>query len=283
MLVCIGGAVFWFYGRAPAPEPAPVEEAPPPVAEEEREPLPIPPRVDLPSTGTLRVSSGVEGARVYVNGTEVGTVPYEDPDIRAGSHEVKVTKEGYEDYVEIVRIRGGGSADVRASLDALGPSLRITSDVPGATVFLDRDYMGTTPVDIESVEPGEHELTVSADGYDMYAETVNVTEGHRDIQVSFEEQATQLNESVSVIHKHTFGDCNGTLIADSNGIRYATDHKDAFSIPYSALERFEIDYIDKNLNLKIRDGKNYNFTEQSGDADALFVFHRNVQEFMERT
>jgi len=81
VLLCIGGGAYWFYGRAPEPAPAPVEEAPPPVAEEEEEPIPVPPRVDVPSTGTLRVSAGVEGARVYVNGTEVGSVPYEDPDI----------------------------------------------------------------------------------------------------------------------------------------------------------------------------------------------------------
>ena len=30
-----------------------------------------------------------------------------------------------------------------------------TSDVPGATVFMDRNYIGTTPVDIKEVIPGE--------------------------------------------------------------------------------------------------------------------------------
>ena len=228
------------------------------------------------------VTANVDGASVYVNATSVGSVPYEDADIRVGSHEVKVTKDGYVDYVEIVRIRPGGSAELRASLKLLPPSLRIISDVPGATVFLDRNYIGTTPVDIKAVEAGEHQLTVSADGYDMYAETVVVTTGHEDIRVSFEQAASELNESVSVIHKHSFGNCSGTLIADSAGIRYEADHKDAFAIPYGSLQRFEVDYMKKNMNLKVRKGKNYNFTEQSGDSDALFVFHQNVQVFLER-
>ena len=228
------------------------------------------------------VTANLDGASVYVNGTSVGSAPYEDADIRAGSHEVKVTKDGYADYVAIVRVRPGKRAELRASLDLLPPSLRIVSDVPGATVFLDRNYIGTTPVEIKAVEPGEHQLTVSADGYDMYAETLAVTTGHKDIRVSFEQTASELNESVSVIHKHSFGNCNGTLIADSAGIRYQTEHKDAFAIPYGSLERFEVDYIKKNMNIKVRKGKNYNFTEQSGDADALFVFHRNVQTFLER-
>ena len=236
----------------------------------------------MPSTGSLMVTANLDGASVYVNATSVGSAPYEDADIRVGSHEVKVTKEGYVDYVEIVRIRPGKRAELRASLKLLPPSLRIVSDVAGATVFLDRNYVGTTPVDIKAVEPGEHQLTVSADGYDMYTETVSVTTGHKSVRVSFEQAASGLNESVSVIHKHSFGNCTGTLIADSAGVRYQTDHKDAFAAPYASLERFEVDYIKKNMNLKVRKGKNYNFAEQSGDADTLFVFHKNVQAFLER-
>ena len=91
VLIASGGAAYWFFGRAPEPEPEPVAEAPPPVVEE-REPLAIPPKADIPSTGTLRVSAGVDGAIVYVNGTQVGPAPYEDRAIRVGEHEVKVSK-----------------------------------------------------------------------------------------------------------------------------------------------------------------------------------------------
>ena len=278
-LICVGSAGYWFYSRAPEAEPAPEAAPPPPAAEKEAAP---PKARDLPSTGSLTVTAELDGANVYINGTSVGSAPYEDADIRVGSHEVKVTRDGYADYVEIVRVRGGKTTELRVALNLLPPSLRIVSDVEGATVFLDRNYIGTTPVDIKAVEPGEHQLTVSADGYDMYSETVAVTTGHRDIRVSFEQAASELNESVRVIHKHSFGKCSGTLIADSAGLRYLSDHKDAFAIPYTSLERFEVDYIKKNMNLKVRKGKNYNFTEQSGDADALFVFHKKVQAFLER-
>lgn len=283
VLICLAGAGYLFYGNEPEPEPEPVAEAPPPVVEEEEPPPPPPPsRPDLPTTGSLRVSAERPGARVFINGEEVGPAPYEVNDIRVGSHEVKVVKEGFTDYVEIVRIKGGASENVIATLTVLPPSLRVESDVAGATVFLDRNYIGATPVDIKTVEPGEHQLTVSADGYDMYTETVTITTGHKNIRVSFEEAAAELYESVPVFHKHSFGDCDGTLIADATGIRYETDHKDAFAIPFDALERFEVDYIKKNMNLKVRKGRNYNFTETNGDADALFVFHKNVQAFLER-
>jgi hypothetical protein len=158
--------------------------------------------------------------------------------------------------------------------------LRVDSDVPGATVFLDRNYIGTTPVEVTDIEPGKHELTASADGYDMYAETLELSDEPRDVMIRFKQ--VKLDESVAVIHKHTFGQCQGILRATLTHVTYETDHKDGFSVPWAGLERFEVDYIEKNLNIKVRGGKNYNFTSQSGNPDELFVFHQKVTEAREK-
>ena len=40
----------------------------------------------------------------------------------------------------------------------------MTSDVPGAFVFLNRDYVGVTPLDTSEVAPGSYHLKVSAEG-----------------------------------------------------------------------------------------------------------------------
>ncbi|MGH9462224.1 MAG: hypothetical protein ACRD1X_13460, partial [Vicinamibacteria bacterium] len=102
----------------------------------------------------------------------------------------------------------------------------------------------------------------------------------RDLFVRFKE--VRLRESVDVVHKHGLGSCEGQLVANQDGIQYQTDHKDAFVTPFDALESFEIDYTDNNLKLKIRGGRNYNFEEKSGNVDALFVFHRNVDTARKR-
>ena len=276
----IGGA-YWFLNRSsePAPESG-VVEAPPPVIEEEVPPPRKARKADLPAFGSLVVTVNVDSASVYVDDELVGSAPFENSAIHIGMYSVRVSKEGYEDFVEDVRVRPGRKAEIRASLDLLPPSLSVQSDIPGATVFLDRRYKGTTPVTIKDVTAGEHQLTVSADGYEMYAEKVTINAGHRNVRVDFQQTVADFNESIPVVHKHTFGNCTGVLMADANGIRYVTDHKDSFAIPYESLERFEVDYIKKNMNLKVRKGKNFNFTEQSGDADALFLFHRNVQSFL---
>jgi hypothetical protein len=39
-----------------------------------------------------------------------------------------------------------------------------------------------------------------------------------------------------------------------------------------------VDYLKKNLRIKKRGGKQYNFTTKAENADPLFVFHRNVDK-----
>jgi hypothetical protein len=286
VLAVLGAVAFWFLRHAPQPPAAaPSSEAPPPKVEPEvvegPAPAPAPRGEDVAAFGSILISGSVDGASVYLDDELVGETPVTREDVPAGRHRVRVESPGHQPFEKDVRVRPGHRAEVKAMLAILAPSLRIESDVPGATVFLDRNYIGTTPVDIKEVSPGEHQLTVSADGYDMYAETLSVESGHRDVRLSFKN--VTLNESIAVVHKHRMGSCEGTLVADNAGLRYETANKgDAFVAPYAALDQFEIDYIDKNLKVKVRKGKSYNFTDKSGNADALFVFHKNVQAFREK-
>jgi len=155
--------------------------------------------------------------------------------------------------------------------------LRIDSDVPGAMVFLDRKFIGNAPVTAKDVTPGTHRLNVTAEGYESYSEPIEVAVGPADVLVKFKE--IRLKESVDVVHKHAMGSCEGKLLADPQGVRYDTANKDdAFTVKFSEIETFEVDYLKKNLRIKKRGGKQYNFTTKAENADPLFVFHRNVDK-----
>jgi hypothetical protein len=155
--------------------------------------------------------------------------------------------------------------------------LHIDSDVPGAMVFLDRKFIGNAPTTATDLAPGRHQLNASAEGYDGYSDTIEVAAGPADVMVRFKE--IRLNEKVDVVHKHAFGSCEGQLLADPQGIRYETTNKsDAFSMKYAEIETFAVDYLKKNLVIKKRGGKQYNFTTKAENADPLFVFHRNVDK-----
>jgi hypothetical protein len=156
-------------------------------------------------------------------------------------------------------------------------TLHIDSDVPGAFVFLDRQFVGKAPVTADGITPGSHQLNVSAEGYEGYSQALEVAPGPVGVMVRFKE--VRLHETVAVVHKHRFGSCEGKLVATPQGIRYdTTNENDRFMVPFSNLEVFEVNYLDKNLKIKVRDGRTYNFTDKNPNADALFVFHRNVEK-----
>jgi hypothetical protein len=155
--------------------------------------------------------------------------------------------------------------------------LHIDADVPGAMVFIDRKFVGNTPVTAKDVAPGRHQLNLSADGYDGYSDSIEVAVGTSDVMVRFKE--VRLSETVDVVHKHGVGSCEGRLVADPQGVRYDTTNKnDAFTVRFSEIETFEVNYLEKNLRIKKRGGKLYNFTTKAASADPLFVFHRNVDK-----
>jgi hypothetical protein len=155
--------------------------------------------------------------------------------------------------------------------------LHIESDVPGAMVFIDRKFVGNTPVTAKDLTPGRHQINATAEGFDGYAEPLEVAAGPADVLIRFKE--IRLKEAVDVVHKHAMGSCEGRLLADPQGIRYETSNKDdGFSLKFGEIETFEVDYLKKNLRIKKRGGKQYNFTTKAENADPLFVFHRNVDK-----
>lgn len=160
-------------------------------------------------------------------------------------------------------------------------TIRIETDVPGAQVFIDRQFIGASPVTAANIKPGTHLLNVSVEGYDGIAQTIDVEPGPRDIKLRFKE--VRLDLKLGVVHKHRMGSCQGRLLATPQGLRYeTTDKDDAFTASMADLETFQIDYLEKNLKVKLRKGKQFNFTDPEGNADRLFVFHRDVEKARER-
>ncbi|MDP1570882.1 MAG: PEGA domain-containing protein, partial [Vicinamibacterales bacterium] len=155
-------------------------------------------------------------------------------------------------------------------------TLTVESDVPGASVFLDREYIGETPVTVPNLPPGARQLNVSATGFEAIARSVTLEAGAQTVSMRFKE--VRLDQRMPVVHRHGMGSCEGQLIGTLDGLRYETANRnDGFTLAYDALETFEINYLDKNLRVKQRGGRTWNFTERNAEnADALFVFHREV-------
>jgi hypothetical protein len=158
-------------------------------------------------------------------------------------------------------------------------TLSIDSDVPGAQVFIDRVFIGATPVIAPNVKPGTHRLNVSA----RRRRRRNVrrrsgTARHPDQAEGRSPRCHNRGPPSAPM-----GSCRGQLIATPQGLRYETaDKDDGFSVPLQDLEAFQVDYLAKQLKLKLQKGKQYEFSDPDGNADRLFVFHRDVEKARER-
>jgi hypothetical protein len=175
--------------------------------------------------------------------------------------------------------RPPSSAPVAAPSDGGPAVLSVHSDVPGASVFLDREFVGSTPLTLRGLTTGSKQLNVTATGHEGHSSTITLTEGPNRVTVEF--LKVQLDTAVPVIHRHAMGSCQGTLTATTKGLSYATSNKsDAFALTLEEIEEFDVDYLKKNLRIRRREGKTWNFTNDS--ADALFSFHKAVSTAREK-
>jgi hypothetical protein len=155
-------------------------------------------------------------------------------------------------------------------------SLTLESDVPGASVFIDRQFVGNTPLSLDKLQPGTKRVQLTATGFDSVQKTIELNPGPNAVTMRVKEVA--LSARTAVVHKHGIGSCEGTLSATLDGIRYDTANKgDAFTLPFAQVEQFAVDYLTKNLRVKQKGGKTWNFTDKNDNADVLFVFHRDVE------
>ena len=182
------------------------------------------------------------------------------------------------------KAREGSNAEAPATpapaptRSAATPLLRVVGDVAGADVFVDRTFVGKTPFETRDITPGGHQINVSAEGFDGMSRRVDVA-ADAPTEVTFSLKAVVLETVVQVVHKHRLGSCEGALSATPAGLRYApAEGDDAFQAPLAGLEVFAVDYREKVLRLKVKGGKNFNFTTKAANADPLLVFHRDVEK-----
>jgi hypothetical protein len=130
--------------------------------------------------GVIRVLSDAQGARAYLDGTDMGPVPVDIKDVKAGEHIVQVKAPGMQTGEKKVTVAAGSSQIVKFDLNAEGPAdsgtLKVVSMVPEAQVFIDGAAVGKVPVE-KKISAGEHPVVVRLDGYKQFEQKVRVEAG----------------------------------------------------------------------------------------------------------
>jgi uncharacterized membrane protein len=146
--------------------------------------------------GSLDIKSAQEGAEVYVDDRLMGTTPLDEPiaSLTAGPHILRVTKPGYADVNRFVDVIYKRNSTITINLDDATISgliveqvsntgfgtLFVVASQPGVEVRVDGEPKGSTPLDpIEKVEAGQRRLSLRKEGFEPFAEEVEVAAGQR--------------------------------------------------------------------------------------------------------
>ena len=114
--------------------------------------------------GTLTVAPTPAQSAVYVDGVFAGLGVIELPYQVLGPHTVRVTAPGHEPLERTVTLAASGST-LAPALEPLAPRpVTVLTEPPGATLYLDSRYLGTTPLQVAaSARPAR--LLVRLEGY----------------------------------------------------------------------------------------------------------------------
>lgn len=118
-----------------------------------------------PITGSLEVVSTTTGAELFVDGSLVGTIPLAQPLVLpAGKHTVKLAKDGYTQYLDVVAVEAGETAQLAIDLLPVAGVLTVKANVVDARVFVDGRFAGFAPLEGE-IDVGSRTIRVAKAGY----------------------------------------------------------------------------------------------------------------------
>ena len=146
-----------------------------------------------PADGRLILRTTPAGARVTIDGRDVGITPLTAQSLLPGQHVVRLAHQGYvaaERRVRIGAAQPAQSIDVElvarpareiaassAAPERTSGSLTFDSRPAGARVFVDEALVGTTPLQVDAITSGDHAVRFELAGFGPWSTTVRVVGG----------------------------------------------------------------------------------------------------------
>lgn len=186
---------------------------------------------------SVDVTSG--RAEVYINDEMVGVTPFESGEIKPGDNRItlKSSNSRYEttikflsnndEYIHRVTIlRDLGVGDLFSSgqdlwfdEDSSGTVLRVISEPPGASIFIDNTEYGQTPFTSSKLSEGDYDIRVEHVGYEVQKSRVSIKKNYTS-NVSFKLFPTPTPSSVALFegssNLYNVASDNGQIISDTD-------------------------------------------------------------------
>jgi len=139
---------------------------------------------DVKVRGLVVIITEPQNATIYLDNKKKGAfaqTPWSGS--LEGEHKLIIEKQGYKPVETVI------AADPSKLIQVISPLsqefhlgwIKITSNVPGAEIYIDDKSIGAvakTPLSPgQNIEPGKHTIWIAAEGYDEYSETLEIFPG----------------------------------------------------------------------------------------------------------
>jgi hypothetical protein len=130
----------------------------------------------------IAVKANVDGARIEVDGIEVGQTPLAAPlRVTSGAHVIGAVAPGYSPQRKEIAIAGGEKQSLSFELVVMQgrlAHLTIKTHLPGADLFSDEQRIGTSPLSASvTLSPGAHHIEARRAGYVTATEDLSLGDG----------------------------------------------------------------------------------------------------------
>jgi serine/threonine protein kinase len=129
-------------------------------------------------TEKLTLITNPEGAMLYLDDKYVGTSPLRNYAVNSGTFRLRIEKIGFTTLDSSVSIvKGENALNIALLKKAMGETggIKITSNPTTASVWLNQEFVGSTPYENSELETGSYKIIIRKKGYADYNTTVKVT------------------------------------------------------------------------------------------------------------
>lgn len=127
-----------------------------------------------PAWGQVQLASNPTGAQISVGGAARGTTPA-TIELLQGEHAIELSLPGWKTARRTIAVKAGASEAVPViELERIDGTLALSTDPAGATVTVNGQFRGQTPLSLALVSGRDHQIAVSKAGYEGETRSIKV-------------------------------------------------------------------------------------------------------------
>jgi TolB-like protein len=139
--------------------------------------------------GAMNIYTEPAGAEIYLDNNMMGVTPLSLKKVAEGEHEIRLIKENYKEWTQMVMVRSFQPTDVKATLEVSPGTLTINSIPSGAAINFKGNLVAQTPHTLSNITPGEVVVNVEKENYEPWTTSVYISpNSHKTLDIVLTEK-----------------------------------------------------------------------------------------------